>query len=165
MAKQGHDQFLSQILLHQRYSYIHSDTNSNTFAEKHGSPQESSPLGEFTSPCYSENSYPIIASRRRPQFLKSCTQSHIFSVFVFLSEGMHSIQSWGLIHTEWLIGLWVLNGSLVHKFIYSSFRKKVFIIPLCFVNTICKMPNWVHKLYYFLNIVRTVKFLRGQLLM
>ena len=52
MAKQGHDRFVSKILLHQRYQNIHKDMNNlqqcchrnNKFVEKHGNPRESSPL-------------------------------------------------------------------------------------------------------------------------
>ena len=48
------------------------------FAEKHGSPHESSPLQDFSSHCPSKNSDPLIVSLRGSQLLKSSPLSHIF---------------------------------------------------------------------------------------
>ena len=45
------------------------------------------------------------------------------------------MQDWGLIHTGWLIDLWLLNGSLVY---IQLFLKEALIIP---------------KVYHFLNTI------------
>ena len=73
------------------------------------------------------------------------------------------MQDWVLIHTEWLIELWVLNGSIVYIYTVVFEKSLDYSLGILFSkhHMNCRMSSGVHKVYYFLNTVRTVKFLRG----
>ena len=103
---------LSQILLISvcRYQYVHSDTNSQRVCRKIWQPPRIQLLREFSSPCPSENSDPLIVSLRQRAAFKIQPPKPYFSVSALLSGGLHSMQDWGFIHTGWFIQLWVANG-------------------------------------------------------